>query len=83
MELNKLLPNDPAMPLIEEHPNRLEVIVTNISFYQLVLLNTLQLATGATGLLSKGATAVVHGCSVRALGHNLGKGRVFTLTTVL
>ena len=47
--------------------------VTNISFILSVLLDTLQLATGATGLWSQGATAVVHGCSVRALDHNLGK----------
>ena len=47
--------------------------VTNISFILLVLLDTLQLATGATGLWSQGATAVTHGCSVHALVHNLGK----------
>ena len=42
--------------------------VTSISLYQLVFLNTLQLAAGATGLSSQGVTAVVHGCSVHALG---------------
>ena len=42
--------------------------VTSISLYQLVLLNALQLAAGATSLFSQGVTAVVHGCSVRALG---------------
>ena len=47
--------------------------VTNISLLLLVLLNTLQLATGATGLFSQGVTAVVHGCFVCALGHNLGE----------
>ena len=52
--------------------NRLHC-VTNISFKVLVLLDTLQLATGATGLYSQGVTAVVHGCSIRALGHNLGE----------
>ena len=34
----------------------------------LVLLDTLQLAAGATGLYSQGVTAVVHGCSICALG---------------
>ena len=43
-------------------------LVTSISLYQLVLLDALQLAAGATGLFSQGVTAVVHGCSVRALG---------------
>ena len=42
--------------------------VTSISLYQLVFLNKLQLAAGATGLFSQGMTAVVHGCSVCALG---------------
>ena len=42
--------------------------VTSISLYQLVLLDALQLAAGATGLFSQGVTAVVHGCSVCALG---------------
>ena len=42
--------------------------VSSISFYQLVLLDALQLAAGATGLFSQGVTAVVHGCSVHALG---------------
>ena len=41
--------------------------VTNISLLLLVLLNTLQLATGVTGLFSQGVTAVVHGCSACAL----------------
>ena len=39
----------------------------------IVLLNALQLVTGATGLLSQGATAVNHGCSVRALGSGYGE----------
>ena len=51
--------------------------VTSISLYQLVLLDALQLATGATGLFSQGVTAVVHGCSVRALGHNFGRRNWF------
>ena len=34
-------------------------------------------STEAFRLLSQGATAVVHGCSVRALDHNLGKSRAF------
>ena len=42
--------------------------LTNISLLLLVLLDTLQLAAGATELFSQGATAVVHGCSVCALG---------------
>ena len=41
--------------------------VTDISLLLLVLLNTLQLATGATGLFSQGAKAVVYGCSIHAL----------------
>ena len=32
------------------------------------LLDALQLAAGATGLFSQGVTAVIHRCSVRALG---------------
>ena len=48
-------------------------IVTNISFILLVLLATLQLATGATSLFSQGVTAVVHGCSTHALGPILGE----------
>ena len=40
--------------------------VTSISFNQLVLLYTLQLATEATGLFSQWVTAVLHGCSVHA-----------------
>ena len=59
------------MPWMEEQ------YVTNISFKLLVLLDTLQLATGATGLYSQGATAVVHGCSIRALGPIVGE---FTLS---
>ena len=55
----------------------LQICVTNISFKLLVLLDTLELATGATGLYSQGATAVVHGCSIRALGPTIGK---FTLS---
>ena len=47
--------------------------VTNISLILLVWFNTLQLATGATGLWSQGATAVVHGCSIHALGPILGE----------
>ena len=57
-------------------------IVTNISLLLSVLLDTLQLATGATGLFSQGATAVVHGCSVRALGHNLGEEISFIMATL-
>ena len=34
-------------------------------------------STEAFRLLSQGATAVVHGCSVCALDHNLGKSRAF------
>ena len=45
--------------------------VTNISLLLLVLLDTLQLATEATGLFSQGVTAVVHGCSIHALGKSL------------
>ena len=52
-------------------------IVTNISFKLLVLLNTLQLVAGATGFYSQGATAVVHGCSIHALGPIVGE---FTLS---
>ena len=57
-------------------------IVTSISLYQLVLLDALQLATGTTGLFSQGATAVVHGCSVHALGHNLGEETGFIMATL-
>ena len=57
-------------------------IVTSISLYQLVLLDALQIAAGATGLFSQGATAVVHGCSVHALGHNLREGIGFTMATL-
>ena len=57
--------------LIEnKHKTRINLkfkIVTNISLFLLVLLNTLQLATGATYLFSQGVTAVVHGCSIHAL----------------
>ena len=56
--------------------------VTNISLYQLVLLDALQLAAGATGLFSQGVTAVVHGCSVHALGHNLGEETGFIMATL-
>ena len=56
--------------------------VTSISLYQLVLLDVLQLAAGATGLFSQGVTAVVHGCSVRALDHNLGEETGFTTATL-
>ena len=51
-------------------------------FIPIVLLNALQLAAGATGLFSQGVTAVVHGCSVRALGHNLGEETGFTTATL-
>ena len=47
--------------------------VTNISLILLVLLDTLQLAPGATGVFSQGVTAVVHGCSIHALGPILGE----------
>ena len=56
--------------------------VTSISLYQLVLLDALQLAAGATGLFSQGMTAVVHGCSAHALGHNLGEETGFTMATL-
>ena len=39
----------------------------------LVLLDTLQLAAGAAGLSCHWATAVVHGCSIHALGRIVGK----------
>ena len=45
--------------------------VTNISLYQSILVNTLQKATGGTGLLSHEATAVNCGCSVHALDPSL------------
>ena len=46
----------------------------SISFNQLFLLDTLQLAAGATGFFSQGLTAaVVHGCSACALGLILGE----------
>ena len=51
--------------------------VTNISLLLLILLNALQSAAGATGLQSQGVTAVVHGCSVHALGHKLDKEPAF------
>ena len=47
--------------------------VTNISLLLLVLLNTLQSATGARGLWSQGVTAVVHSYSIHALGPILGE----------
>ena len=56
---------------------KVELSVTNISFKLLVLLDTLQLATGVTGLYSQGVTAVVHGCSIHALGPIVGE---FTLS---
>ena len=59
-----------------------EITFTSISLYQLVLLDALQLATGATGLFSQGVTAVVHGCSVCALGHNLGEETGFITATL-
>ena len=55
-------------------------VVTNISLILLILLDTLQSATGATGLFSQGVTAVVHGCSVRALGPILGETTLLGLT---
>ena len=54
-----------------------EIFPTNISFKLLVLLDTLQLATGATGLYSQGVTAVVHGCFICAVGPIVGE---FTLS---
>ena len=51
-------------------------------YYSSILLYTLQLATGATGLFSQGVTAVVHGCSVHALGHNLGEEIAFIMATL-
>ena len=56
--------------------------VTSVSLYQLVLLDALQLAAGATGLFSQGVTAVIHECSVRALGHNLGEETGFIMATL-
>ena len=47
--------------------------VTNISFNQLVLLDTLQLAAGATGLFSQEATAAIQGCSAHGLDPFLGE----------
>ena len=55
------------------HCSKYEHDVTNISLILLVLLDTLQLATGATGLWSQGATAVVHGCPICALGPIVGE----------
>ena len=46
--------------------------VFNISSNQQILLDTLQLATGAVGLFSQWMTAVVHGYSVHALGQHFG-----------
>ena len=54
--------------------------VTNISLILLVLLGTLQSATGATGLYSQGVTAVVHGCSIRALGPIVGETTLLDVT---
>ena len=50
-------------------------------FIPIVLLDALQLAAGATGLFSQGVTAVVHGCSIHALGHSLGEETGFTMAT--
>ena len=47
-------------------------------FYQFAL----QFATGATSLFSQGATVVVPGCSVHALGHNLGKEIAFIMAAL-
>ena len=47
--------------------------VTNISFIQSTLLDTLQSATATTCLFSQEATAVVHGYSVCVLGSILGE----------
>ena len=58
------------------------VCVTNISLLLLVLLHALQLAAGAKGLFSQGTTAVIHGCSVCALGHNLGEKIAFIMATL-
>ena len=52
--------------------------VTSISLYQLDFLNTLQLPAGAIGLSSQGVTAVVHGCSVHALGPTEYHLRIFS-----
>ena len=59
-----------------------KAFVTSISLYQLVLLDALQLATRATGLFFQGVTAVVHGCSLHALGHNLGEETGFIMATL-
>ena len=48
--------------------------VTNIFFVSLFyLINTLQSATGTTGLLSQVVIAVNHGCSVCVLDPSLGE----------
>ena len=68
----------PKAPMTEEVPFNNNITVTNISFLLLVLLNTLQLATGATGPFSQGVTAVVHGCSVHVQqGGNRGVSFLF------
>ena len=56
--------------------------ITNISLLLLVLLDAFQLATGTTGLFSQGVIAVVHGCSVHALGHNLGEEIIVIMATL-
>ena len=63
------------MSFLISHVQKLphDVIVTNISLILLALLDTLQLATGATGLWSQWATAVIHGCSIHAQGPILGE----------
>ena len=42
-------------------------------FFKLLVLLEIQLATGATGLYSQGATAVVQGWSIHALGPIIGE----------
>ena len=57
-------------------------ILSPVFLYINWLLDALQLATGATGLFSQGVTAVIHGCSVHALGHNLGEETGFTMASL-
>ena len=71
-----------APPFTNVAPHWAPKSVTNVSLLLLVLLDTLQLATGAAGLSSQGPTAVVHGCSIRTLGHNLGKEITFIMATL-
>ena len=73
---------DPLLDVLTNNESSRQGSVTNISLLLLVLLGTFQLATGATGLFSQWVTAVVHGCSVHALGHNLDDGIAFIMATL-